>query len=362
MSSPWRCLETLAAGYQLNTSLAAVPAKWRELVNGHYDGMLKAFLRTTDQPAFSYPCPQECGCAHEIIRHDSGRIVAVCRCEPWNCDDIPLTPADTMLVELNWPKLGRAIASALDCGASGTSHSNCTALCPGTFQVATFGGAGLPVVLTIQQDRAGFAGVVAHLVATLKERFILLAPTSRLLDANIQAMLKSARAGFFSLEANLELLPTGRLLATKRAGELFAPYLPEKEEAVKQSEFAWAFSVLQRLKSKRAGMKAPLYDVFVHTVQNRLSFREAAEKCECSLGLMATRVREMEKEFRLSLKELQAFGSTMLEMQTAVKGERRRKHKPGSRAGAFADDNPDDADDDSAPAEEYRYEEGGQDD
>ena len=44
MSSPWHCLETLAAGYQLNTSLAAVPAKWRELANGHYDGMLKAFL------------------------------------------------------------------------------------------------------------------------------------------------------------------------------------------------------------------------------------------------------------------------------------------------------------------------------
>lgn len=75
------------------------------------------------KPAFSYPCPQECGCAHEIIRHDSGRIVAVCRCEPWNCDDIPLEPADTMLVELNWAKLGRAIASALDCDVA-----NCTAL------------------------------------------------------------------------------------------------------------------------------------------------------------------------------------------------------------------------------------------
>jgi len=360
MALIWQALETLAAGYQLNTSLAAVPAKWRELANGHYDAMHKAFLRTTDQPAFSYPCPLECGCAHEIIRHDSGRIVAVCRCEPWNCDDIPLEPADTMLVELNWPKLGRAIASALDCDVA-----NCTALGAGTFQVATFGGAGLPVVLTIQQDRAGFAGVVAQLVATLKERFILLAPTNRFYDAHSQALLKGARAGFFSLESILDLTPAGKLTAQKTGGELFSPFLPEKEEAVKQSEFAWAFSVLQRLKSKRAGMKAPLYDVFVHTVQNRLSFREAAEKCECSLGLMATRVREMEKEFRLPLKELQAFGSTMLEMQTAVKGERRRKHKPGSRAGAFADDNPDDADDgddDSAPAEEYRYEEGGQDD
>ena len=52
--------------------------------------------------------------------------------------------------------------------------------------MATFGGAGLPVVLTIQQDRVGFAGVVAHLVATLKERFILLATTNRFYDAPSQ--------------------------------------------------------------------------------------------------------------------------------------------------------------------------------
>ena len=82
MSNPWRCLETLAAGYQLNTSLAAVPAKWRELVNGHYDGMLKAFLRTTGESAHSYPCPQECGCAGKIELLLDPRAVGVDRLHP----------------------------------------------------------------------------------------------------------------------------------------------------------------------------------------------------------------------------------------------------------------------------------------
>ena len=228
----WSSLERLAAGYRLNTSLAAVPAKWRELTGAHYDAMLKAFLRTSGEAAFSYPCPQECGCAHEIIRHDSGRIVAVCRCDPWNCDDIPLEQAETMLVEVNWPKLGRAIASAFDCDDAG-----CTALCAGTRQVATFGG-GVPVVLTIQQDRAGLTGVAAQLVATLKERFVLLAPTGRFYDAHSQALLKGSRAGFFDLDSNLTLTSSGQLIASKRAAELFAPYLMASVEPKAVNEMA----------------------------------------------------------------------------------------------------------------------------
>ena len=350
MSHPWRCLETLAAGYQLNTSLAAVPAKWRELVNGHYDAMHKAFLRTTDQPAFSYPCPQECGCAHEIIRHDSGRIVAVCRCEPWNCDDIPLEPADTMLVELNWPKLGRAIASALDCdGAS------CTSLCAGTFQVATFGGAGLPVVLTIQQDRAGFAGVVAQLVATLKERFILLAPTNRFFDAHSQSLLKGARAGFFALESNLSLAPSGRLIAAKTAGELFAPFLPEQTGVVKEAKSKLVFRLFGELMSLGTHLKAPPAQVFDLMILKKMTHAETAVACKCAPSLITRRVEVIERHFQMTMLELLDFASDLKERQTTVKADKYAKKTHGSPQ-VDAKEPDDDQDDDSPPPEEYRYE------
>ena len=350
MSHPWRCLETLAAGYQLNTSLAAVPAKWRELANGHYDAMHKGFLRTTDQPAFSYPCPLECGCAHEIIRHDSDRIVAVCRCEPWNCDDIHLEPADTMLVELNWPKLGRAIASALDCDPKdGDLHL------PGTRQVATFGGVGLPVVLTIQQDRAGFAGVVAHLVATLKERFILLAPTSRLLDANIQAMLRGAKAGFFSLESNFELLPTGRLIAAKRAGELFAPFLPQQPGVVKEAKSKLVFRLFGELMSLGTHLKAPPAQVFDLMILKKLTHAETAVACKCAPSLITRRVEVIERHFQMTMLELLDFASDLKERQTTVKADKYAKKKHGS-PNVDAKEPDDDQDDDSPPPEEYRYE------
>ena len=362
MALIWQALETLAAGYQLNTSLAAVPAKWRELVNGHYDGMLKAFLRTTDQPAFSYPCPQECGCAHEIIRHDSGRIVAVCRCDSWNCDDIPLEPADTMLVELNWPKLGRAIASALDCdGAGCTSQANCPALCAGTFQVATFGGAGLPVVLTIQQDRAGFASVVAQLVATLKERFILLAPTNRFYDAHSQALLKGARAGFFSLESILDLASSGRLMAAKRAGELFAPFLPEQTGVVKEAKSKLVFRLFGELMSLGTHLKAPPAQVFDLMILKKLTHAETAVACKCAPSLITRRVAVIERHFQMTMLELLDFASDLKERQTTVKADKYAKKKHGSPQ-VDAKEPDEDQDDDSPPPEEYRYESGRQND
>ncbi len=352
MSNPWRCLETLAAGYQLNTSLAAVPAKWRELANGHYEAMHKAFLRTTDQLAFSYPCPQECGCAHEIIRHDSGRIVAVCRCEPWNCDDIPLTPADTVLVELNWQKLGRAIASALDCDGAG-----CASLCAGTSQIATFGGADLPVVLTIQQDRAGFASVVAQLVAALKERFILLAPTGRFYDAQSQSLLKAARAGFFSLEANLALASSGRLIAAKQAGELFAPFLPEQTGSLKESESKLVFRLFGELMSLGTHLTAPPAQVFDLMVLKKLNHAETAAECGCVPSLVTRRVAMIERHFRMTIEKLRDFASDLKERQTTVKADKYAKKKHGSPQ-VDAKEPDDDPDDDSPPPEEYRYESG----
>lgn len=354
--SVWKSLEALAAGYQVNTSLAAVPATWRELAGSHYDGMLKGLLRTTGETAHSYPCPQGCGCAHEIIRHDRGRIVAVCRCDPWNCDDIPLEPADTVLVELNWPKLGRAIASALDCDVA-----NCTALGAGTRQVATFGGAGLPVVLTIQQDRAGFAGVVAQLVATLKERFILLAPTNRFYDAHSQALLKGARAGFFALESHLELLPTGRLYAARRAGELFAPFLPEQTGVVKEAKSKLVFRLFGELMSLGTHLKAPPAQVFDLMILKKLTHAETAVACKCAPSLITRRVGVIEGHFQMTMLELLDFASDLKERQTTVKADKYAKKKHGSPQ-IDAQEPDDDQDDDSPPPEEYRYEAGGQND
>ncbi|HQM22323.1 MAG TPA: hypothetical protein PK572_01675 [Kiritimatiellia bacterium] len=105
MPKVWQLLETIPGP-------AAVPAVWKSSLGTDFDGFRDSFLRHLSAPAKSFPCPRECGCAHAIVRHKDGSIVAVCRCEPSHCDDIRLTDADVAVLELNWVKLGRAIAHA----------------------------------------------------------------------------------------------------------------------------------------------------------------------------------------------------------------------------------------------------------
>ena len=98
-------------------------------------------------------------------------FVAVCACDPPECDDFAVTLADVALLELNWSRLGRGIAKAFEC-----DPKEADLRLPGTRQVASFE-RGLALVLTIQNDRESFVNVVGQLVARLPERFILLAPT-----------------------------------------------------------------------------------------------------------------------------------------------------------------------------------------
>jgi hypothetical protein len=110
---------------------------------------------------------------------------------------------------------------------------------------------------------------------------------------------------------------------------------------VNQGEAERIFAVLQRLRSKRAGMLAPLYDVFVATVLEGRSQRAAAKSCDCSPALLSRRVGELEKEFGLPLKQLQNYAQPLLEMETAVKGQRYARKKGGApqdEAGQYEED------------------------
>jgi len=119
---------------------------------------------------------------------------------------------------------------------------------------------------------------------------------------------------------------------------------------INQSEAQRIFGVLQRLRSKRAGMMAPLYDVFVATVLEGRSQRAAAKSCDCSPALLSKRVGELEKEFGLPLEQLQNYAQPLLELETSVKGQRyarKRRGAPEDEAGQY------DQEDSQAAAEDH---------
>ncbi len=346
MASPWEIVEA-APG-------AAAALTWKRWFGPAFDAAAAVCLRETRRTVERIPCGRHCACNHRVRSRDN-TLVGVCDCGE-DCEPMPLTEADVKVWEVDLGRLARAVAKALDCAAVAKPFGP-----PCTIQVAALGNPAMPVLLTIQPDADRYRDAIAHLAAKLPKGFILLTPKP-VTDAAALELLAKGNACAYDLESHLALQSGGCLHSSKNATALFAAHLPESREVMNQSEAKRIFVILQKLRSKRAGVKAPLYDVFMATVMDGLSQRAAAKKCDCSPAQMSKRVGELEREFGLPLKQLQNYIKPILEMQTAVKGERRRKRKPGSGPGAFADDNPSEDNDDSPPPEEYRYEESASDD
>jgi hypothetical protein len=332
----------------------AVEARWRRHAGEDYGAFRTAFLVRTERAAGRYPSAQVCGCQLRVVPHRDGSIVGVSECGTLGCDNVPLTAGEVRLWALSRAKLTQAVARAFGCeaGAAGAASVG------GVWQVGTFGGE-LPVMLTLQRDRGGFALAVSQLVATLKERFILLAPTDRHMDAGLHGLLNGAKAGFFSLDANLELLESGRLQAVRCGGELFSRYVPAKAEAVGQSDSARVWLLFSKLLGMGTKLKASPAQVFDLMVFQQRTKSETAAACKCAASLITKRVDLIEAHFHLSMEQLSAFASDLKERQRTVKGDRYVKKKQGAvRDEAESDDE----EEDGAPKEEYRYEEGGSDD
>ena len=325
MSRLWRALEELPTG-------CGTAADWQHFAGAAWPAWQRGFLDERTESATHFCCPRECGCAHRVVQHGTGRIVAVCECDPWNCADIPLTAPDVVDWDFNRARLARALCRALELDRREQDLG-----LPGTQQVATFSATAVPVILTIQQERHEFRQVVAELATRWREGFILFTPTSRFVDGRVQEFLSDARAKFFDLESHFDLTPWGELKARRRAGDLFAPFVTKRDAGASDQEAARVFVILQKLRSKRAGLKAALYDVFMLIVVDGVAQRAAAKKLGCSLGLISARVEELEREFKRSIAELQAMATELVEMQTSIKGEGKRNRKSGSPDARFAD-------------------------
>jgi len=203
MSRLWQTLETFPGP-------AAVPAVWKAGLGDEFDSFRAAFLRTRPKPAMSYPCPRDCGCAHEIVRHKGGPIVAVCQCEPCCCNDIPLAESDCVILELSWQKLGRAI-----CTAFGFAQREAALAVPNAIQIGASGSESIPVMLTIPNDRDVFGLTLTALAAILRRRFILVAPTADFMDAPLQQILADLDALFVPLDTAVRFTATGVLEPTQ---------------------------------------------------------------------------------------------------------------------------------------------------
>jgi len=195
----WRSFEAL-------TSPAAVLTEWRTHLGADFE-FASRFLRPADTRAETYPCTRfpPCGCRHELRGGEDGRLVAVCFCEHCLCPPIELRPEDSVVFELDVPRLAQTIGRALGfaegrCGpVPGTSGSWFCGACSPWNQ---------PVVFSIPNTKDGLLRQTAELLVVLPASFVLLTPTSAMLIPQSESMLQ--RHGVLHLPLNRHLEIVGR--------------------------------------------------------------------------------------------------------------------------------------------------------
>jgi hypothetical protein len=310
----WQALES-------NRGLTAVAACWRQRVGVQFDVFKTAFLQRAPGVGRGMPCPRGCACTHEIVQEGDASLRALCRCEPPNCPDIPLAPEDVVLFELSWNKLARAL-----CNVFALDHKPADLGLLNTRQIGSWSVDAVPVILTIQHERAWFRTVLLELIARLRGRFILLAPTAKNLDAVCVELLESANAGFFALDACLTLTEEGalRLSGSRAPGEIFSKFTPQPKD-VDEDLATRAFALVQQLESDRPTKPPTALTVFrLYCIEGR-SAADIARKFHCTRVTVARRLRLIELKTRIKPDQLRKI-SAHLEKTEASFADPRASH------------------------------------
>jgi len=217
MAALWSAFETVYAR-------RTIASTWQALLGDEYERVAAEYLSLRPDTATGWNCPRNCGCTHEVMTRPNGSIAAVCACDPWDCDDIPLTPEDIALYGIDLAALGQAVAKAF-----GFQRREAAMDLPGTVQIGAWTDQAIPVILTVHWDGEGFRHVIAELAIRLRKGFLLLSPTMRFVNGPIFERVASVGAGILPLEACLRLMPDGSLQALRPVQDLLAPFVPARE-------------------------------------------------------------------------------------------------------------------------------------
>src|SRR5436190_13432232 len=287
-TSLWRALEDIPR-------FSAFAKDWRARVGRMFEAFARLCLDPAQWSATSLPCPNDCGCSHHIIpRRDGGGAVAVCRCNPPVCPDIPLTRAEITPLELNWAKLARGL-----CKAFGLANKFVRLPSDNTFQVGAWSADAVPAILTIQVFPNIFRGAVAELTSILRKPFILFAPTSAHLDATCQAMLANYGAGFFGLDTHLIITEQGTLHPCQVPGELFARFNPQPKEAEEE--------VARRAFAQMEEIDPEIFAIYRLYCREGLSAREVARRHGCSKTTVLRRLKAIGRKTGMDPKHLRTL-------------------------------------------------------
>jgi hypothetical protein len=271
------------ASLELVPGLCAMPASWKRQLGPNFDAFRARFLRVN--PAIA---------------------------------NIPELPVEHVPLEFNWKEFGGHLADALELRRKLISTGF-----PQTYQVGAWSDAAVPVFLSILSDERDFALAAMGLAALMQQRFILFAPTHHHLTGQVQGVLNAQNAEFFTLEANIRLTETGRLLAMRAPAQLFTRFTPPPDTKAESAAKA-AFALLGRLDSQTSRCKAPLPVVMRLYCLDGLEADQIATRCRCARSLVYNRLQALRKELGCHPAALRQHSAHLDQLRESLSDSRAR--------------------------------------
>lgn len=191
----WQSLERVPG-------LAAVPAFWQTGRGPDY-ALIQPWLAATATVGAIYPCPYPSAghCPRRIVDYGNGLYAALCR-EPHKvCPDVPLTPREVLLHELDVGVLVAAVAPILGVRPQPPVPRGDTTWAIGTSKL--WSTHGQPVFLIVVPQTARFLAALEKLLFDVPGPFLVLAPTNRHRSVMVQERMQSRGIGFIALEDSI---------------------------------------------------------------------------------------------------------------------------------------------------------------
>ena len=200
----WELLEVLP-------KLTALPFVWQDSIEVKHASVFSTYLKSRCLSAEELDEEEYVtGIYHNF---ESNEILRKTNKDFGNSHDIiPNEPAT--IVSLNWRPLCDAVAGAFGVKPK---YSECNKI-PNTRQIGEL--STMPVFFTIQHTTEAFQGVTAELLLCMQSHFLLLTPTRRFLNCNIEALRSRHGAEVFDVESNLAITENGVLELTQEGSWL----------------------------------------------------------------------------------------------------------------------------------------------
>ena len=190
-------------------SSEAVLAEWKIMLGPDFTNA-QPFLHPTTQQSILYPCtaPHPCGCYHERIHH-ADHLVAVCRCEPAECDNIEIQPKDLKIHILDLKKFTKALQDVFGFDASNNGTTAFPAA-PSAWPIGTYKDNNTSVYFLTRLSEDEFIKELEGLASAEHSPFILLTPTNQFKTPTIQMILQRQKAIMIPLEPYLSFKSPGK--------------------------------------------------------------------------------------------------------------------------------------------------------